>query len=108
MIPAYGRDLISLRRAGKTVRWLVLALDWDHGRALPRLVIPDSTPLGQLDLSMVEGIQCMVSHDGNPDRALSVAELALRNGASAACVLDHSAARLDYTTAEVRAIRGCA
>lgn len=106
MIPAYGRDLLALRRAGKTVSWLVLALDWDHGRPLPRLVIPDSMPLGQLDLSMVEGIPCMVSHDGEIGRALSVAELALRSGASMACVFDHAAARLDYTTAEVMAIRG--
>jgi hypothetical protein len=41
-LPAYGRALLDAQRKGQNVPWLCLALDWELGRALPRVVIPAS------------------------------------------------------------------
>lgn len=106
MAPAYGRDLVNLQRSGRNVAWLVIALGWDYGRALPRLVVSDDVPLAGLDLSMVRGIECTIVHDGRESRALDVASLALRNGASKAGVFDMAACTMTFTTDEVRAVRG--
>lgn len=105
-LPAYGRDLIELQRSGANVAWLVLSLGWDYGRALPRLVVPDDAPVGELDLSMLDGIECMVAHAGKEGRALDVADLALRSGAKACCVFDMARGALTFTSDDVRAIRG--
>lgn len=104
-LPAYGRDLVNLQRSGRNVEWLVIALDFDLGRALPRVVVPDDIRINELDLSCVSGIECTVAHHGNESRALDVAELALRNGAKMCGTFDRDAGR-GLTTAEVIAIRG--
>ena len=103
-LPAYGRDLVNLQRSGRNVGWLVIALDFDLGRALPRVVVTDDIKITELDLRCVAGLDCLVAHEGNGNRALDVAELALRNGAKLCGTHDQAGSSL--TTAEVRAIRG--
>lgn len=104
-LPAYGRDLVNLQKTGRNVEWLVIALDFSLGRALPRVVVTDDTNIAELDLRLVAGLECTVAHKGQTSRALDVAELALRNGASKCGVFDRDASQM-ITTDEVRLIRG--
>lgn len=106
ILPAYGRDLIALQRTGRNISWLVISLGWEYGRAVPRLVVPDDLPVSELDLTMLGGIECTVAHSGKSSRALAVAALALRNGASRCGVFDMVRGTLELTTAEVMATRG--
>lgn len=105
-LPAYARDLMDLQRGGKNIAWLVIALDWDIGRALPRIVVPNDVAVGTLDLSMLNGIECTVAHRGNSGRALDLADLALRNGAIRCGVFDVVRGITEFTTADVLSIRG--
>lgn len=104
-LPAYGRDLVNLQKTGRNVEWLVIALDFSLGRALPRVVVTDDTNIAELDLRLVAGLECTVAHKGQTSRALDVAELALRNGAAKCGVFDRDASQM-ITTDEVRLIRG--
>jgi hypothetical protein len=104
-LPAYGRDLVNLQRSGRNVEWLVISLSFDLGRAMPRVVVTDDTDLKELDLRCVAGLECTVAHKGNERRALDVAELAIRSGATRCGTHDqHSGTGL--TTDEIKAIRG--
>ena len=105
-LPAYGRDLLELQKTGRNLSWLVISLGWDYGKAVPRLVVPDDTPVSELDLSMLKGIECTVAHSGKQSRALDVAELAIRNGSPACGVFDMEHGRLELSTDEIKAIRG--
>ena len=104
-LPAYGRDLLNLQKTGRNVEWLIIALDFSLGRALPRLVVTDDTDVGELDLRCVAGLECTVAHEGKTTRALDVAELAIKNGASKCGTFDMTTGT-GLTTAEVLAIRG--
>lgn len=105
-LPAYGRDLINLQKTGRNLSWLVISLGWDYGKSVPRLVVPDDTPVSELDLSMLSGIECTVAHRGKSNRALDIAELAIRNGSPACGVFDMGRRRLELSTDEIKAIRG--
>lgn len=104
-LPAYGRDLVALQRSGRNVQWLIISLSFALGRALPRVVIPDDAHIGALDLNCVAGLDCLVAHEGNERRALDVAELALKCGATR-CVTHDQNTGTGFTTDEIRAIRG--
>lgn len=104
-LPAYGRDLVALQRAGKNVAILCISLDWRLGRALPRVVVPPDLSATDLDLSFVAGVVCYVAHIGEQERALDVAEAALLAGASLCMVHDKETGLTTYT-AEVMAARG--
>lgn len=104
-LPAYGRDLVKLQRSGKNVEWLIIALGFDLGKALPRIVVTPDVDTNDLDLSMVNGIECMVAHKCQESRAIDIAELALRNGARL-CGTHDQASHNTLTTDEIKAIRG--
>lgn len=104
-LPAFGRDLVNLQRSGRNVGWLIISLDFALGRALPRVVVVDDISVGELDLRCVAGLECTVAHAGNERRALDVAELALRNGATICGTHDQQTGK-GLTTADVKAIRG--
>lgn len=105
-LPAYGRELVEAQRRGLNVPWLLIALDWNLGRAFPRVVIPADMPVHELDLRLVRGLGCMVAHRGETSRALDVAEAALLADATECPVFDVTARRLTLTTDEVRVARG--
>lgn len=105
-LPAFGRDLLDLQKTGRNLSWLVISLGWEYGKAVPRLVVPDDTPVSDLDLSMLKGIECTVAHSGKSSRALDIAELAIRNGSPACGVFDMENGRLEFATDEIKAIRG--
>lgn len=104
-LPAYGRDLIALRQRGVNPAWLCVSLGFALGRAMPRVVVPDDTEVWELDLRCVAGLSCLIAHDGKPTRALDIAELALKSGATLATIHDKHTGKTT-TTAEVMAIRG--
>lgn len=104
-LPAYGRDLIALRNDGIDPAWLCIAIGFEPGMAMPRVVVPDDTEVAELDLRCVAGLQCLVAHDGKQGRALDIAELAIRSGAALATIHDQQTGTTT-TTAEVLAIRG--
>jgi hypothetical protein len=106
-LPAYGRDLLALQRTGRNVDWLIISIGFALGKALPRVVVTDDTNIAELDLKLVAGLDCLVAHDSKPSRALDVAELALRSGATKCCVFDASQDEM-ITTSEVKLIRGIA
>lgn len=104
-LPAYGRDLLALQRSGRNVTWLVVSLGFDLGRAMPRVVVPNDMQLDTLDMSLVDGVSCLIAHEDQRSRALDVAEIVMRNGATHCTILDAETAE-SITTAEVMAIRG--
>lgn len=104
-LPAYGRDLVNLQRTGRNVEWLVIALDFKLGRALPRVVVTDDTDIRELDLRFVAGLECTVAHKGQTSRALDVAELALKCGAKV-CGTQDTTTHESLTTAQIKQIRG--
>jgi hypothetical protein len=87
-LPAYGRELADAQRRGLNVTELVIALSWSLGKPFPRVVVTDDHVIHELDLSIVKGLSCVVAHDGDHARALAVAMLALRCGATACPVID--------------------
>ena len=105
-LPAYGRAIFDARKRGYSVPWLCIALDWDLGRAFPRVVVTPDTQAHELDLRLVAGLGCMVAHRGETSRALDVAEAALMAGAVECPVFDVALGRLTATTTEVMAARG--
>jgi hypothetical protein len=105
-LPAYGRELLVAQRQGYGVPWLCIALDWNLGRAFPRVVIPADIQADEIDFSLVAGLGCMVAHRGETIRALDVAEAALIAGAKACPVFDMAIGKLTMTTDGVMAIRG--
>ena len=105
-LPAYGRAILDAQRQGFNVPWLCIALDWNLGRAFPRVVVTPDTPAHELDMRLVRGLGCMVAHRGETSRALDVAEAALIAGATECPVFDVAIGRLTATTDEVMAIRG--
>lgn len=106
-LPAYGRDLIALQKTGRNVEWLIISLSFELGRALPRVVVPSDTDIAELDLSLVAGLECTVAHEGEDKRALDVAELAIRSGATVVVIHDQHTGK-STTTAEVMQARKAA
>jgi hypothetical protein len=96
---------MEAQRDGRNVAWLCIALDWDLGRALPRVVVPPGTAAAELDLRLVRGLPCLVAHRGETSRALDIAEAALRAGATLAPILDMDTVTMTGTD-EVIAARG--
>jgi len=102
-LPAYGRALLDAQRQGFNVPWLCIALDWNLGRAFPRVVVAPDTQARDLDMRLVRGLGCMVAHYGEAARAFEVAEAALMAGATECPVFDVALGRLTLTTDDVMA-----
>jgi len=105
-LPAYGRDLVAMQRRGLNVPWLLISIGWQAGKALPRVVIADDQDVHGIDLTLVRGLDCMVTHHSEASRAFAVAALALKAGATRCPIFDMSIGRLEATTSEVMLARG--
>lgn len=104
-LPAYGRELLAAQKAGRNVPWLLIALDWGIGRAMPRVVATGDVPAHTFDLRLVRGLDCMVAHRGDGQRAVDLAEQALQYGARICPVFDLEAGTC-LSTDEIAAARG--
>lgn len=62
-LPAYGRELLALRRRGLVPeRTVVVALDsWSWGKAYTRLIVPSDLEPEGADFSTIAGIDCFVA-----------------------------------------------
>lgn len=107
-LPAFGRELVAAQRKGLNVPWLLIALDWNLGRAFPRVVVPVEVQARELDMRLARGLGCMIAHRGEASRALDVAEAVLLAGATECPIFDVALGRLTLTTAEVAVVRGLA
>lgn len=106
-LPAYGRDLLNLQRAGRNVAWLCVSLDWNLGRALPRLVVPKDADAADMNFEMTRDLSCWIVHDDDLSRALAVADAVSRDGGLVDLVTDYATG--DHLgRAEIAAIRGAA
>lgn len=104
-LPAFGRELVEAQRAGRNVPWLLIALGWNIGRAMPRVVVTLDIPAAAWDLGLVRGLDCMVAHSGDQQRGIELAEQALRSGARLCPVYDLATGAY-LSTAEIAAARG--
>jgi hypothetical protein len=104
-LPAYAKQLLEAKRHGYTVPWLCVALSWDVAISCPRIVIDPDRPVCEFDLHVVNGLEVLIAHRGQPSRAIDVAEAALRAGATVCPVLDVDAGKLTATTSEIAAAR---
>jgi hypothetical protein len=105
-LPAFGRELVDAQRKGLNVAWLCIALDWNLGRAFPRVVVPVDIQARDLDMRLARGLGCMIVHRGEASRALDIAEVTLLAGATECPIFDVALRRLTLTTAEVVRVRG--
>lgn len=101
-LPPYGRQLLAAQRRGLNVPYLCLSLAWALGRVYPRVVIPDDFQPDGADFTFVKGLDCLVVHHDEPERALDVARLALLHGAKLATVFDAKSLQVTYSD-DVRA-----
>lgn len=62
-LPAFGRELVELRRRGLVPgRPVVVSLDsWRWGKAYPRLVVPADLEPEVADFSAIAGIDCFLA-----------------------------------------------
>jgi hypothetical protein len=62
-LPAFGRELLNLRRKGLVPgRTVVVALDsWRWGRGYPQLVVPDELDPLEIDFCMIAGIEVFLA-----------------------------------------------
>lgn len=105
-LPAFGRELVAAQRKGLNVSWLCISLDWNLGRAFPRVVVPVDVQARELDMRLARGLDCMIAHRGEASRALDIAEVVLLDGATLCSIFDVELGRFTLTTAEVVAARG--
>lgn len=104
-LPAYGRDLIAIRQRGVNPSYVCISLNFELGRALPRLVVPVGVKVSDIDFRCVSGLDCLIAHEDETSRALDVAESALKAGARLATINDQTTGKT-IVTDEVKAIRG--
>jgi hypothetical protein len=95
--------LIEAQRRGFSTRRreLVVSLGWDFGRALPRVAVADDHAINELELGFVRDLHIIIAHQSQAARALEVAALALRFGATRCVVFDGDSNRF-LTTDDVR------
>ena len=60
-MPAYGKQFMEMRRSGKVpFKRVMVAFDWDLGKAYPRIVLADDTRADQLNFSYLAGLPVQV------------------------------------------------
>lgn len=104
-LPAYGRELVKAQRRGLNVPWLLISLDWNLGAIFPRVVIPADVRIAEIDFRLTRGLECMVVHCDEPQRALEAAQAALLAGALRCNVFDQAIARMTAYADQVREAR---
>ena len=61
--PAFGKQLMEQRLSGQVPRnSVVVAFDWDIGRAFPRIVITEEVESKNLDLWYLAGLDVMLTY----------------------------------------------
>jgi hypothetical protein len=79
-MPAYGKQLMELRLAGKMPKGIVMVtFGWDLAKAYTRIVIPDDLPTDQLNFYYLAGLPVqIVYHRKDAHRVNDVTEAILK------------------------------
>ena len=65
-LPAYGRQLMIMRRAGRMpIRMVIVTFDWKLARVYPRIVIANEAIPAELDFSYLSGLPVQVIYRSN-------------------------------------------
>jgi len=60
--PAYGKQLMQQRLAGQVPSFVVVAFDWNLGRAFHRIVIPDDIAPDDIELRFLAGLDVTLAY----------------------------------------------
>ena len=62
-LPPYGKQLMSIRQAGKApARMVIVAFDWDLGKAYPRIIIPDNLTPTEIEFRFLAGLSVQITY----------------------------------------------
>ena len=62
-LPAYGKQLMTIRQAGKApARMVIVAFDWDLGKAYPRIIIPDNLTPAEIEFRFLAGLPVQITY----------------------------------------------
>lgn len=65
-LPAYGRQLMIMRRADRMpIRMVIVTFDWKLARVYPRIVIANEAIPAELDFSYLSGLPVQVIYRSN-------------------------------------------
>jgi hypothetical protein len=83
-MPAYGKQIMEMRLAGKMPKGIVMVtFGWELAQVYSRVVIADETPVDQLNFYYLAGLPVqIVYHKRDAHRVNEVAEAILRIGPS--------------------------
>jgi hypothetical protein len=64
-LPPYGKQLMSIREAGKAPsRMVIVAFDWDLGKAYPRIIIPNDLLPAEIEFRFLAGLPVQIPYRG--------------------------------------------
>ena len=62
-LPPYGKQLMTIREAGKApARMVIVAFDWDLGKAYPRIIIPDNPTPAEIEFRFLAGLPVQIPY----------------------------------------------
>ncbi|SEO37060.1 hypothetical protein SAMN05216404_11920 [Nitrosospira multiformis] len=62
-LPPYGKQLMSIREVGKAPsRMVVVAFDWDLGKAYPRIIIPNDLTPAEIEFRFLAGLSVQITY----------------------------------------------
>ncbi|SET68023.1 hypothetical protein SAMN05216412_11266 [Nitrosospira multiformis] len=62
-LPPYGKQLMSIREAGKApARMVIVAFDWDLGKAYPRIIIPNNLAPTEIEFRFLAGLPVQITY----------------------------------------------
>ena len=62
-LPPYGKQFMAIRKAGKApARMVIVAFDWDLGRAYPRIIIPSEISPADLEFIFLAGLCVQITY----------------------------------------------
>ena len=62
-LPPYGKQLMTIRQAGKAPsRMVIVAFDWDLGKAYPRIIIPDNLTPAEIEFRFLAGLPVQITY----------------------------------------------
>jgi hypothetical protein len=62
-LPPYGKQLMTIRQAGKApARMMIVAFDWDLGKAYPRIIIPNDLPPAEIEFRFLAGLSVQITY----------------------------------------------
>lgn len=62
-LPSYGKQFMAIRQAGKApARMVIVAFDWDLGKAYPRIIIPHDLTPAEIEFRFLAGLPVQIAY----------------------------------------------